>query len=157
MKTEDFMAEAIKEAYSGINAGDGGPFGAVVVSGGEIISSSHNTVLKSNDPTQHAEVRAISLASKKIGSFDLSGCDIYTTTESCPMCFSAIHWAKIGRIYFGTKIEDVARLGFNELAISAEKMKEAGQSNVEIIGPVLKDECEELLKYWDNLPNKQVY
>ncbi len=157
MKQEDFMLLAIEEAYQGLKEGDGGPFGAVLVKNDKVVAKSHNKVLKTLDPTQHAEIRAIQEASKKLNAFDLSGCEIYTTTEPCPMCFSAIHWARIGKIYYGTTIEDVQKRGFNELAIPAKKMKREGFSNVEIIGPVLKEKCEELLKYWDALPNKQVY
>jgi len=86
---EKYMKKAIEEAYEGIKSGEGGPFGAVIVKGGRIIGAGHNTVLKDNDPTAHAEVNAIRSASQKINNYDLSGSVLYTTTEPCPMCFSA--------------------------------------------------------------------
>ena len=95
-----FMRIALKEAEKGMEKGEGGPFGAVIVKDGEIISKAHNEVLKTNDPTAHAEMVAIRRASKKLGRFNLSDCDIYSTCEPCPMCFSAIHWAKIKKLYF---------------------------------------------------------
>ncbi len=157
MTEERFMTIAIEEAYTGAKAGHGGPFGAVVVKDGEVLSAAHNTVLGDNDPIQHAEIRAISLAARKLGTYDLSGCSIYSTTEPCPMCFSAIHWAGIDRLIFGTDIEDVRKLGFNELMISASRMKEEGDSPVEIKGGFMRRECEELLKFWDGLPDKKAY
>jgi len=151
------MKLAIEEASKGIKAGDGGPFGAVIVKDGKILAASHNTVVKNNDPTQHAEMNAISLSSSKLGSYDLSGCILYSTTEPCPMCFSAIHWARIDRVVYGTNIEDVAKLGFNELSIPVLKMKEQGPSPVEITPDFMREECLELLELWSTLPDKQVY
>ena len=95
MVEEEFMLIAIEEAYTGVRAGQGGPFGAVVVRDGEVLSAERNKVLVDNDPTQHAEVRAISLAARNLGTYDLSGCIIYSTTEPCPVFFTAIHWARI--------------------------------------------------------------
>jgi len=154
---EEFMFSAIEEARAGMTSGEGGPFGAVVVMGDRIISRAHNTVLKDNDPTRHAEVKAISEAARKLGSYDLSGCEIYSTTEPCPMCFSAIHWARIQKVIFGTRISDVAELGFNELAIPAGKMKHYGGSAVDIEEGFLRAECEKLLKEWEDLPDKRTY
>ncbi|MFQ5952868.1 MAG: nucleoside deaminase [Candidatus Omnitrophota bacterium] len=151
------MLKAIEEGRSGSSAGAGGPFGVVIVKNGEIIAATHNTVLKDNDPTQHAEIKAISTASKKLSNYDLSGCEMYSTTEPCPMCFTAIHWARISRLFYGTDIEDVRELGFNELTIPAGRMKEMGNSPVEVQGGFLRKECEELLKYWETLPDKKVY
>ena len=154
---EKYMLKAVEEGRAGCAEGQGGPFGAVIVKDGEILAASHNTVLKDNDPTRHAEIRAISDASGKLGNYDLSGCDIYTTTEPCPMCFAAIHWAKISRLFYGTDIEDVRKLGFSELTIPVSHMKEKGGSPVEINRGFLRDKCKELLQYWQTLPNKQVY
>ncbi|MBD3426483.1 MAG: nucleoside deaminase [Candidatus Omnitrophica bacterium] len=151
------MELAIKQARKGASEGHGGPFGAVIVKDDKIISSAHNSVLRDNDPTRHAEIRAISMASEELGSYDLSGCSIYVTTEPCPMCFSAIHWARIDRVVYGTRIEDVKKLGFNEMTISACWMKEEGASKVEIEPSFMRDECVALLKFWEGLPNRQVY
>ncbi len=151
------MKIAIEEAYAGIKHGHGGPFGAVIVKDGEILSRAHNTVLLDGDPTRHAETRAISIAAKKLGTYDLTGCEIYSTTESCPMCFSAVHWARIDRIIYGTQIDDVKKLGFNELTISSEHMKEKGASNVALSGGFMRRACEELLEAWDSMSEKRVY
>ena len=102
----------------------GGPFGACLVRGDEVLAVAHNTVLKDQDPTSHGETNAIRLAARKLQSFDLSGCEIYSTTEPCPMCFAAIHWARIGRLIYGTAIIEVARLGFNELTLGSQQMQE---------------------------------
>ncbi|MBF0216918.1 MAG: nucleoside deaminase [Candidatus Omnitrophica bacterium] len=151
------MQRAIDDARSGVDAGDGGPFGAVIVKDGVVLATCHNTVLLDNDPTQHAEVRAISKASRKIGSFDLSGCEIYSTTEPCPMCFSAIHWARINTLYYGTTIDDVRKLGFNELTIPAAAMKDIGKSPIKIVPSFLFEKCAELLGYWERTSNSKVY
>jgi guanine deaminase len=154
---EEYMRLAIEDAYKGIKAGHGGPFGAVIVKNGEVLGVDHNMVLINNDPTQHAEVRAITQVSPKEGTYDLSGCVIYATTEPCPMCFSAIHWARIDRLVFGTYIEDVWKLGFNEMPIPAEQMKELGKCPIEIQGGFLREECLKLLEDWNNMPDKKVY
>lgn len=127
------MDIAIKEATKGMRKGEGGPFGAIIVKNGKIIACAHNTVLKSKDPTAHAEVNAIRKASKKLKRFDLSDCEIYTSCEPCPMCFSAIHWARIPKIYYAATISDAKKAGFNELEISSEKMKSEGKSKVQLI------------------------
>ncbi|CAH2213755.1 nucleoside deaminase [Tepidibacter aestuarii] len=110
----DFMSIAIEEAFSGIKNNDGGPFGAVIVRNGEIIAKAHNEVIKTNDPTSHAEIVAIRRASNILGRFDLSDCEIYSSCEPCPMCFAAIHWAKITKLYYGCTREDAAKIGFDD-------------------------------------------
>lgn len=157
MQDNKFMQMAIDEAYEGIRAGHGGPFGSVIVKDDQVLAAAHNTVLNDNDPTQHAEVKAISIASRKIGRYDLQGCTIYSTTESCPMCFSAIHWANLDKLVFGTDIEDVRKLGFNELPIAVTKMKEMAGSRVVIEPGCMKNECLELLGEWKELPDKRTY
>ena len=104
----DFMQVAIDEAREGMSHNHGGPFGAVIVKDGEIIAKSHNRVLHTNDPTAHAEIGAIRQASSILENFDLSDCEIYTTSQPCPMCLAAIYWARIEKIYFGTDKEEVA-------------------------------------------------
>lgn len=151
------MRQAIEEARSGVLNGDGGPFGAVVVKNGRILAKEHNTVLRDNDPTCHAELKAISKASGKLSSYDLSGCELYTTTEPCPMCFAAIHWARVRKLIFGTRIDDVARLGFNELILPAEHMKRKGGSDIIIEADYMRRECVDLLKFWESLPERKVY
>ena len=110
----EFMKIAIEEALNGMNSNEGGPFGAVIVRNGEIISRAHNEVVKTNDPTAHAEVTAIRKASSTLGRFDLSDCEIYSSCEPCPMCFAAIHWAKIKKLYYGSTREDAANIDFDD-------------------------------------------
>lgn len=112
----DFMEEALKEAYAGINAGHGGPFGSVIVKDGAIIGRGHNRVVADNDPTAHGEITAIREACARLGSFDLSGSAIYTTAEPCPMCLGAILWANIGEVYYGCNRADSESIGFRDRA-----------------------------------------
>jgi guanine deaminase len=108
------MHQAIKEAFKGVQQNHGGPFGAVIVKDGKILSKAHNQVLKTNDPTAHAEINAIKKASKKLGTFDLSGCEIYTTCMPCPMCLGAIKWANIKIVYYGASSKDADEIGFRD-------------------------------------------
>ncbi|HEO64204.1 MAG TPA: nucleoside deaminase, partial [Candidatus Omnitrophica bacterium] len=101
---DDFMRLAVSKAEHGIKAGQT-PFGACIVKNGKVIVCQHNAVWQNTDITAHAEIAAIREACRKLNSIDLSGCTIYSTTEPCPMCFTAIHWAKISRIVYGTSIE----------------------------------------------------
>lgn len=110
------MQTALDEACSGVEAGDGGPFGAVVVRDGKVIATGHNMVLVSNDPTMHAEVTAIRNACKKLGTFDLSGCVLYTSCYPCPMCMGACLWARFDAIYYGASAEQAAEIGFDDKA-----------------------------------------
>ncbi len=107
------MREAIRLSKENIDNG-GGPFGAVIVKDGEIIAKSANSVTRDNDPTAHAEVNAIRLAAKKLGTFDLSGCEIYSSCEPCPMCLGAIYWARLDKLYFGNDKTDAKNIGFDD-------------------------------------------
>lgn len=109
-----FMKIAVDEAKRGVTNGNGGPFGALVVKNGKIIAKAHNSVVKTNDPTAHAEINAIRKAAKKLDSFDLSGCEIYTTCMPCPMCMGAIRWANINIIYYGATSKDAQDIGFRD-------------------------------------------
>ena len=151
-----YMSFALKEAYAALEGFEGGPFGCCIVRGREVISAAHNTVLKDKDPTAHAEINAIRQAARKLNSYLLSGCFLYTTTEPCPMCFSAIHWARISAVFYGTGIEDVKRLGFNELPIRASAMKRYARSPI-VIRRLMRRECLELLKRFFESTGKRVY
>ncbi|MBO4703795.1 MAG: nucleoside deaminase [Bacilli bacterium] len=109
-----YMRMAINEARKGIRNGHGGPFGAVIVKDGVVVGKGHNQVVKNNDPTCHGEIMAIHKACKKLGTFDLSGCELYTTGEPCPMCMSAILWANIEKVYYGCNILDTEDIGFRD-------------------------------------------
>lgn len=125
---EEFMREAIRLSEENV-ANGGGPFGAVIVKDGKIIATGVNRVTANNDPTAHAEVSAIRAACDKLGTFDLSGCEIYTSCEPCPMCLGAIYWAHIDKIYFGNDKTDAKNIGFDdsfiydELALPRDKRK----------------------------------
>ena len=108
------MQLATEEARTGIQNDHGGPFGSVIVKDGEVISTGHNMVLLNNDPTAHGEISAIRAAGRKLGTFDLSGCTIYTTGEPCHMCLCACMWANIDKIYYGCTIEDNGLIGFRD-------------------------------------------
>ena len=110
----EFMQIAIQEAREGISNGDGGPFGTAIVRDGVLIASGHNHVLAYNDPTCHGEVDAIRKACKRLGTFDLSGCELYTTGEPCHMCLCACMWANISKIYYGCTIADNEIIGFRD-------------------------------------------
>ena len=114
MYKKEFMEMAVKEAREGIAKRDGGPFGAVVVKDGEMIASGHNRVLANNDSTCHGEIDAIRKAEGLLGTYDLTGCELYTTGEPCPMCLAAIMWANIGKVYYGCRLSDNEGIGFRD-------------------------------------------
>lgn len=151
-----FMALAIQKARSGVKKGQT-PFGACIVKNGKMVCSVHNVVWKTTDITAHAEINAIRTACKKLKTIDLSGCTIYSTCEPCPMCFSAIHWARIGKIVYGCSIDDAERIGFNELKLSNRKIKRLGKSPVEIVGGVMRKENLALFDFFNHQPNKKIY
>jgi guanine deaminase len=153
---EPFMRLALGAAYRGMRRGEGGPFGACIVKNSRVVALGHNRVLATRNPTLHAEIVALGRASRRLQTHLLDGCVIYSTTEPCPMCFSAIHWAQIDRIVFGSAIPDVQRLGFNELAISNATLKRLGRSRVRL-DRVSRKECVALLKAWAAMPAKQTY
>ena len=111
---DQFMKIAIAEARKGIKHGHGGPFGAVIVKNGEVIGKGHNEVIKQNNPTCHGEMMAIKNACKKLGTFDLSGCEIYTTGYPCPMCMGAILWSNMTKVYYGCNVDDTEKIGFRD-------------------------------------------
>jgi tRNA(Arg) A34 adenosine deaminase TadA len=152
-----FMELALREAYRGIHRAAGGPFGACIVRKGEVLALGHNRVLASGNPTLHAEVVAIGKASRRLGRHVLDGCVLYSTTEPCPMCFSAIHWARIAEVHFGTTVPDVQRLGFNELTISNATLKRLGRSPVRLRPGLQREACRQLLRDWQALPTRQTY
>lgn len=113
----EFMKKALEIASGNASTQGGGPFGAVIVKDGQVVSAAGNTVTPDNDPTAHAEVNAIRNACKELKTFDLSGCVLYTSCEPCPMCLSASYWARIGRIYYAAGRDDAAKAGFSDAFI----------------------------------------
>lgn len=156
MTDSEAMREAIRVARIGMDTGQT-PFGACIIKDGALIVSEHNVVWATTDITAHAEVNAIRAACRTLQTVDLSGCVIYSTCEPCPMCFSAIHWARIQRIVFAAAIEDAARAGFHELTIANTEMKRLGGSDVEIISGVLQGEARELFQAWRAHPEHRPY
>lgn len=151
------MRLSIAEARKNLKTMHGGPFGACLLKNGKILAIARNTVLKNQDPTCHAEINAIRMACRKLKSFDLSGCEIYSTTEPCPMCFSAIHWARVKTVIYGTTTRDAKRAGFNELVIDDVKLKKLGGSKVKLKRSRLLAECKNLFDAWSKLPQKKSY
>ena len=150
------MKAAIEEARTGFNRDDGGPFGAIIVKDGVLIAQAHNEVLKTNDPTAHAEILAIRKACAHLKNYDLSDCEIYSTSEPCPMCFSAIHWSRLKKLYFGTTRDDVAVIGFDDSLIYDILSGKAQVVQMERIN-VDRDNCLGLLKEWDAKLDKVLY
>jgi len=153
---ERFMRLAIDAATQGIEKGQS-PFGACIVKDGNVLSCCHNVVWATTDITAHAEVQAIRTACAKLGTIDLSGCTIYSTCEPCPMCFSACHWARIARIVYGARIADAQAIGFNELTVPNEQMKQLGRSPVEVRSGCLRDENIRLFELWLRQGDRRAY
>jgi len=151
-----FFARAINEAISGMELNDGGPFGAVIVKDGKIIASAHNEVISTNDPTAHAEVLAIRRASEKLSRFDLSDCTIYSTCEPCPMCFSAIHWAKIKDLHYGCGHLDAAEIGFDDKFIYDVIRGTSKREQVSSIQEH-REECIVLFRMWEKKQDRVQY
>jgi tRNA(Arg) A34 adenosine deaminase TadA len=115
-----FMREAVNAALKGMNNNEGGPFGCVIVKDGKIVGRGNNKVTSNNDPTAHAEVMAIRDACKNLNSFQLEGCELYTSCEPCPMCFGAIYWARPDKVFYGCNQKDAAAIGFDDEFIYKE-------------------------------------
>ena len=151
----DAMHEAIRLANESVRHG-GGPFGAVVVKDGKIVAGSSNRVTLDLDPTAHAEVNAIREACRRLGTFDLSGCAIYTSCEPCPMCLGAIYWAHIDRIYYGNTRKDARAIDFADDFIYEELDRPMNERTVPII-PLLRDEAQESFRLWTEKTDKTAY
>lgn len=120
MTKYEFMAEAVQLSLQNMHSGEGGPFGAVIVKDGQIIARANNQVLKNNDPTAHAEIMAIREACKALGTFQLDGCELYTSCEPCPMCLGAIYWARPAKVYYANTRQDAANIDFDDAFIYEE-------------------------------------
>lgn len=149
-----YMAIAIEEARKGITKGQGGPFGAVIVKNGEIIAKDHNRVLQNNDPTCHGEISVIREACEKLETYDLSGCEIYTTGEPCHMCLCACMWANIDKIYYGCTIKDNDSIGFRDDKF--DKIFSGRDKLGDYLTCIGRDECLKLFEEYKNM-NHQLY
>jgi len=155
MYKDEFMRRAIRLSLDNVKKG-GGPFGAVIVKDGKVISAGTNNVTAKNDPTAHAEVDAIRKAAKNLKNFDLSGCELYTSCEPCPMCLSAIYWARISRIYYGNTKKDAAKIGFIDDFIYKELGKPLEKRKLKI-SQHLRDEALMSFETWDMKKDKKKY
>ncbi len=151
----EFMREAIRLADESVKNG-GGPFGAVIVKDGKVIAGRSNSVTLDNDPTAHAEVNTIREACHKLGTFDLSGCTIYTSCEPCPMCLGAIYWAHLDLIYYGNDRKDAAEIGFDDDFIYQELSKRIADRSTPIV-QILRAEALSSFKLWSDKTDKTEY
>ena len=155
MTNKELMRRAIELSKQSVRNG-GGPFGAVIARNGEIIAEGSNCVTIDCDPTAHAEVSTIRKACKALKTFDLSGCEIFTSCEPCPMCFGAIYWAHLDKIYMGNDRKDAAKIGFDddfiyqEIALTADQRKKPSEI-------LLRDEAIEAFRMWDEKEDKTEY
>ncbi len=154
MTHRDYMKAAIDEAYLGIRAGDGGPFGSVIVKDGQIVGRGHNRVLLRQDPTCHGEMEAIRDACKALGSHDLSGCQLYTTAEPCPMCLGGILWSNIRTVYYGCNRKDTDDIGFRD-DVFYDYLD--GKNDLLTQTELGRADCQELFRDYVNLPGKEIY
>jgi guanine deaminase len=150
------MREAIRLSHRAARRDEGGPFGAVVVRRGEIVSRGWNQVTSKNDPTAHAEVMAIRAACRKLHTFSLSDCVLYSSCEPCPMCLAAIYWARIKTLYFANTRHDATRIGFDDAAFYRE-LKSPTSRRKMIMRPLLRDEALEVFNAWDQKEDRVRY
>lgn len=152
----EFMQQAIALATENVTSGRGGPFGAVVVQDGKVIATGVNLVTALNDPTAHAEVTAIRNACALLVTFQLEGCDVYTSCEPCPMCLAAIYWARCRAIYYGNTAADAAKAGFDDAFLYDEMKKPLGERKIPIV-QMLPDEARASFAAWRDAPAKVLY
>jgi len=150
------MKLAAAEAAAGVKKNHGGPFGAVIVRKGSVAARAHNEVIKTNDPTAHAEIVAIRKASARLKTFDLSDCELYTTCEPCPMCLAAILWARISRIYYGCTRRDAEEIGFRDNLFYEQMQVKTGASGISLV-QLGRRECLNVFREWADNPAKVRY
>jgi len=153
---EELMRKAIQLSVDNVKIGKGGPFAAIVVKDGKIISHGTNLVTSANDPTAHAEIVAIREACKVLHSFQLDGCEIYTSCEPCPMCLGAIYWARPSRVYYAGTRADAASAGFDDSFIYDELKKPITEYKIPMI-PLLQTEALAAFNVWKEKEDKQKY
>ena len=151
-----FMARAIQLAVENVRSGNGGPFGSVIVKNSEIVAEAANRVTATNDPTAHAEVVVIREACKKLGVFELTDCEIYTSCEPCPMCLGAIYWARLGKVYFASVAADAAKAGFDDSLIYREIAQELGKRSIPM-EQMMREEALAAFRAWQEKLDKIQY
>lgn len=155
-REEKFMQEAIALSQKGMDAGEGGPFGCVIVKGDDIIGRGHNKVTSSNDPTAHAEVVAIRDACKNLGNYQLDDCEVYTSCEPCPMCLGAIYWARPKVIYFANNREDAAAIGFDDSMLYEEMKTPLNERKIPVVS-LGRHEAIKVFDEWKIKGDKTLY
>lgn len=151
-----FLRRAIELAELGMRAGQGGPFGAVIVRGDQILAEGQNQVTSAHDPTAHAEVCAIRAACQAVSDFSLAGAEIYSSCEPCPMCLSAIYWARLDRLYFAASREDAAEIGFDDAFLYREIPLAAAERRLPSI-QALRDDARAMMLPWKQIPSERRY
>ena len=154
MKNE-FMKRAIELSIKSVNNG-GGPFGSIIVKSDKIIAEGSNKVTSNNDPTAHGEIVAIREACKKLNNFSLNGCELYSTCEPCPMCLSAIYWARIDKIYYANTRDDARKIDFDDSLIYTELQKSIDKRKISMI-QILRNEALKAFELWDKKKDKVKY
>jgi guanine deaminase len=154
-QAKKLMKKAVVQAFLGLRKNHGGPFGAVIARNGEVVARAHNMVLKSHDPTAHAEVVAIRRAAAKLDRFDLSDCDIFSTCEPCPMCLAAIYWANIRKIHYGCTRKDAEKIGFRDKRLH-DLIKKRKSRAVEKI-KLERRECLKPFREWTRKKDRVMY
>ncbi len=152
----DFLRRAVELARGNLDSGDGGPFGAVVVVDGRIVGEGSNQVLRSHDPTAHAEVVAIRAAGRALARFHLEGATLYTSCEPCPMCLAAAHWAQISRIVYAADRSDAAAAGFQDADLY-QLFEKSGAASVLLRERLVLSEAQAVMRAWAQLPDKTPY
>lgn len=156
MEHNKYLKQAIMEARAGMGKGEGGPFGAVIVRGDQVIGSGHNTVLATDDPTAHAEINAIRDACREAGSHHLTGAVIYSNFEPCPMCLSAIYWADIRKLYYCADRQEAEKAGFMDNQLYREVSLPVTEREVRTTY-IREKEMDRLLNEWDSMEGKVFY
>jgi guanine deaminase len=154
--SEEFMRRAIALGIENVRAGQGGPFGAIVVKDGRVVAEGANRVTTTNDPTAHAEIVAIREACRVLGVFQLTGCDLYTTCEPCPMCLGAIYWARPARVFYACVAADASAAGFDDAFIYGE-LKHPPAARRMPMQQLLREESLKIFLLWKNQENKTPY
>lgn len=157
MKEKDFffLKRAIELSCESVTIG-GGPFGAVITKDGEILAESYNKVTLLNDPTAHAEINVIRIAAQKLGTFDLSGCKIYSSCEPCPMCLGAIYWARLDQLFFAATRDDAEKIGFDDSFIYSEISRPPKERHIKTV-QLLREEALKAFEAWEESEKKVKY
>jgi tRNA(Arg) A34 adenosine deaminase TadA len=151
-----FMSRAIQLSIDNVESGQGGPFGALVVKDGSVVAEAVNQVTSNNDPTAHAEVMAIREACRKLGVFDLAGCELYTSCEPCPMCLGAIYWARLSHVYFAGGAADASAAGFDDSNIYREFALSGAQRQIPM-DQIMRNEALAAFHAWVSKSGKIAY